>query len=60
MVSVLVSEKTGCNGNLFQTFGAIESIGSRRKGELCHLEGLMKTCGSGERAESREAPEALQ
>jgi hypothetical protein len=24
------------------------------------LEGLMKICGSGERAESREAPEALQ
>jgi len=60
VVSGFVSEKTGCGRNRFQTFGAIESIGSRRKGELRHLEGLMKTCGSWERAESREAPEALQ
>jgi hypothetical protein len=59
-VSGLVSEKMGCNENPFQTFGAIETIVSRGRGELRCLEDLMKTFGSGERAESREAPEALQ
>lgn len=53
MVSGLVSERVCCSENRFQTFGAMETI------EVT-LEGLMKICGSGERAENREAPEALQ
>ena len=35
-------------------------IASPRIGVLRRLDALMKTCGSWERAESREAPEALQ
>ncbi len=46
MVSGLVSEKMGCNENPFQTFGAMETIVFRGRGELCRLEGLMKTCDS--------------